>query len=1301
MNVISKQRVTAPILLALMFSFSASAGIDNVDCNRALITNPDAATVASIEAYFNSIDLSPETKFNLIEAYAPRVYMAIGEQFRPSSVDFFFGGVTRERSAFGNVEEYHLQTIDPLANEEDSSLPLFAGLPQPAPLTGNVPVYAFWARKGTSVDLIYFTFYPYNRGKNNALLDPGGTHRGNHVGDWERVTVRLELGGSAPNYSLYPSFAFSRAHSDSEQSLCWEDIPKLDDNGVENPGGTHPVAYEALDSHGTWLTPGDHVYKEVTFLNIDLVDETSAGEPWDTWNSLRAFDVLDRKRLPSGTPWPLWMDGDRNDKLYTQNQSPWAPVLRWGNRGSEPDSLGIPANLTHGPAGPQTKSDVSSAKLTMGTEICDDGVDNDGDLAVDGDDAACVVLPVKTLNVNSLVDTNSTGTLRYALQQAQSIALYGFPDEITGEPTYVSKIQIVIDPSLAGLTLNLDRTLQINAPYQSPTPVVIDASNLGEAGFTISGNSLNRVFWIAVGSFVTMKNIDIKLGRIQFFAGGGIANLGTLSMSDCTLSQNNASSGAAIYNTGFLQMTNCVLANNSNENFINIHGGALYNDGGDILLNDCVLNKNGGISTTIETYGGAIYNHGKIGADGYPQGILRLTDCVVNNNVANFGGGIYTTWHGTFDIKNTEFRQNGAFKGGGIYISGGNIFDTTAASLLIDDSSFVSNGGGETNPGDTWGASGGAIYAELDRTLLVIDSTISGNFASRNGGGIFTLNSTTDGRFKLINSTVYDNGVRTISSSSVAGSGGGVFVAGFSNLYVENSVIAGNTKQILGSPETNQDLFYDFASVSTNGNIFLGTNINTGFSPSATVGTDLNPLDPLLGPLANYGGKTQSHAPLPGSPLINAATPAPGDYVGPATLYDQRGVPRPQLENLLDTESDLGSFETGVGWSIFPSPIIPEIDANPLGTGWSKVSAITHNGVLGDVARSAPIDSNQESSLKARISGPGTLSFWWKVSAGTNTELSKDKLHFSLDDNFLPPFATILGETDWQQVTVPIAAGDHNLEWYYETVYSEVPVAEISAGWVDEVVFDPPWPPENDLYGNRIAIGEGTTQGSLLGATRDGNSSNDISKVDVWYQFGAPANGTMRINTCGTFLLSGLDTVISAHSNDGLVGTITNEVDANDQWMQGSDDIVSCPDFNDSAMAVPMQNGETLVIRVSNYPDFAGTEDGTSNFLLNIVFEADAADTDFDGVADDIDNCTLKANADQADTDGDNIGNHCDPDFDNNGIVNASDLAFFKSKFFTTDPDADLNGNGIVNAADLAILKSMFFKPPGPSGLVP
>ena len=91
-----------------------------------------------------------------------------------------------------------------------------------------------------------------------------------------------------------------------------------------------------------------------------------------------------------------------------------------------------------------------------------------------------------------------------------------------------------------------------------------------------------------------------------------------------------------------------------------------------------------------------------------------------------------------------------------------------------------------------------------------------------------------------------------------------------------------------------------------------------------------------------------------------------------------------------------------------------------------------------------------------------------------------------------------------------------------------------------------------------------------------------------------------------------------------------------------------------------------------------------------------AGDLDVDGVPDDTDNCTLVANADQRDTDGDGFGNRCDPDFDQNSVVNFADLARLKQKFFQSDPLTDLNGDGVVNFADLAILKASFFRAPGP-----
>jgi len=117
--------------------------------------------------------------------------------------------------------------------------------------------------------------------------------------------------------------------------------------------------------------------------------------------------------------------------------------------------------------------------------------------------------------------------------------------------------------------------------------------------------------------------------------------------------------------------------------------------------------------------------------------------------------------------------------------------------------------------------------------------------------------------------------------------------------------------------------------------------------------------------------------------------------------------------------------------------------------------------------------------------------------------------------------------------------------------------------------------------------------------------------------------------------------------------------------------------------------------------DCDGILDNTDNCLQHP--NVDQANFDGDSLGNACDNCTLVDNEDQRDTDADNYGNLCDGDLNNDGTTNTLDLNLYKLAHRSSlgdtnyNADADFNGDAVINTLDLNTYKSLHRRDPGPS----
>jgi len=252
----------------------------------------------------------------------------------------------------------------------------------------------------------------------------------------------------------------------------------------------------------------------------------------------------------------------------------------------------------------------------------------------------------------------------------------------------------------------------------------------------------------------------------------------------------------------------------------------------------------------------------------------------VTDNTANGGGGSCSRGSVRLTLSNCSVKGNTAHRIAEQSLecgSGGGITSGGESMRLINRTVSGNQAGLEKVTSDPRPRPlGGGVHIGCGCTAVCTNSTISSNKAFRDGG--ISLH----GALRLLDCT--------ISNNIAAGLGGGIYLRGPSDYF--NTIIANN-----GGGDG--DCRVDSTSVGTGS---IGAN-RYNLVEEGTCDPEVRD-DPMVGPLGDDGGDTQTHALMPGSPAIDAVPLASCDV-----STDQRGGLRGVVQTAQETPCDIGAFE--------------------------------------------------------------------------------------------------------------------------------------------------------------------------------------------------------------------------------------------------------------------------------------------------------------------------------------------------------------------------------------------------------
>jgi hypothetical protein len=426
---------------------------------------------------------------------------------------------------------------------------------------------------------------------------------------------------------------------------------------------------------------------------------------------------------------------------------------------------------------------------------------------------------------------------------------------------------------------NSDRVMAHTSYYGTLT---IDGLTIRNGSYVYSGPG-NYDSAAPGGCIFSEHNVTISNSAIehcnasgQAVFGAAVDAWGALTLLNSTISGTTASAigldlsatvrGGVVYGAvAYLTKTtisDATISASTPQAFSEMLGGGIFALYGMILTDSTVTGVNATVSAAMDAYA-------KGGGVATPTTVIMSGSTISNNSVhgtpgfGNYGGEISTS----------------AIGGGGVYILStphvGQAPPSSITNSTISGNSAICDGavGAFTIGG------GGGLVTWQGIPMTFTNSTLSGNSTNLNGGAVYTSHR---GAFVLANTTITDNSAPNGSA-----------IVNNSNLseydfVTYGSIIASNHSP--GGTATTE--IVSIHPISGENNLIASANVAL---PLGTLSSD-----PLLGPLADNGGPTMTHALLPGSPAIDTGN----NFAGVTT--DQRGN---GFARELGAAPDIGAYE--------------------------------------------------------------------------------------------------------------------------------------------------------------------------------------------------------------------------------------------------------------------------------------------------------------------------------------------------------------------------------------------------------